>query len=95
MNSRQIVHAALAGEETPRVPVGPLAVHVTAALAGRTIEDYTLDPGIMVDCICRYHERFQPDAVWLSATPGSPPKRWEPRFGSRAKTSRWPGPANP
>jgi len=22
---------------------------------------------VLADCICRYHERFQPDAVWLSA----------------------------
>lgn len=67
MTSRQLVRAALAGEDPPRVPVGPLAVHATAALAGVSIEDYTLDPGIMADCICRYHERFEPDAVWLSA----------------------------
>jgi uroporphyrinogen-III decarboxylase len=67
MTSRKLVQAVLAGKQTPRVPTGPLAVHVTAALAGVRIEDYTLDPSVMVDCICRYYERFQPDAVWLSA----------------------------
>jgi MtaA/CmuA family methyltransferase len=67
MTSRQLVQAALAGDETPRFPAGPLAVHNTAALAGVSIEDYTLDPAVMVDCVCRYYERFRPDAVWLSA----------------------------
>jgi len=67
MNSREIVKSALAGRETPRVATGPLAVHLTAALAGVSMEDYTLDPDVMVDCICRYHERFRPDAVWFSA----------------------------
>ena len=67
MTSRKLVQAVLAGKQTPRVPTGPLAVHVTAALAGVRIEDYTLDLSVMVDCICRYYERFQPDAVWLSA----------------------------
>ncbi len=67
MTSREIVRATLRGDPTPRVPTGPLAVHVTAALAGISIEDYTLDPVVMADCVCRYHERFRPDAVWLSA----------------------------
>ncbi len=67
MTSRQLVRAALAGAETSRVTTGPLAVHVTAALAGIPIEDYTLNPLVMVDCICRYYERFRPDAVWVSA----------------------------
>jgi MtaA/CmuA family methyltransferase len=63
----QLVRAALAGEEVPRFPCAPLAVHYTAALAGVSVRDYTLDPRIMVDCICRYYEQFRPDAVWLSA----------------------------
>lgn len=67
MTGRELVLAALAGQRTPRVPNGPLAVHLTAALAGVSIEDYTLDPVTMVDCVCRYYERFRPDAVWLSA----------------------------
>lgn len=67
MNSRKLVQAALAGEPTPRIPTGPLAVHVTATLAGVSIEDYTRNPEVMADCICRYHEHFQPDAIWLSA----------------------------
>jgi MtaA/CmuA family methyltransferase len=67
MTSRDLVRAAIAGKETPRVPIAPLSVHGTAALAGVRIEDYTLNPTVMVDCICRYYERFHPDAVWLSA----------------------------
>lgn len=67
MTPRQLVRAALNGGEVPRVPTGSLAVHVTATLAAVSIEDYTRDPEVMADCICRYHERFQPDAVWLSA----------------------------
>lgn len=67
VNSRDLVRAALAGKPTPRVPAGPLVVHAAAALAGVPIEEYTLDPGVMVDCVCRYYERFRPDAVWLSA----------------------------
>jgi uroporphyrinogen decarboxylase len=67
MNSRELVHAAIRGETTPRRPCGPLAVHYTASLAGVSVRDYTLDPEIMADCIARYYERFRPDAVWLSA----------------------------
>jgi MtaA/CmuA family methyltransferase len=67
MNSRERVRNTLAGLDLPRFPCGPLSVHVTATLAGVSIEDYTLKPDAMVDCICRYHERFQPDAAWLSA----------------------------
>lgn len=67
MTSRELIRATLGGIETPRVPASPLAVHVTASLAGVSIEKYTLDPQVMADCICRYHERFRPDAVWLSA----------------------------
>lgn len=59
--------AALAGRPTDRTPCAPLAVHYTAALTGTSMEDYTLNPETMVDCICRYYERFHPDAVWLSA----------------------------
>lgn len=64
---RERITAALAGRDIDPFPCGPLAVHVTAALAGVDIEAYTLQPEIMVDCICRYAERFSPDAVWLSA----------------------------
>jgi MtaA/CmuA family methyltransferase len=67
MNSKQLVTAALRGQPVPRVPVGPLAVHYCAALAGYTIRQYTTDARIMAECVIRYYERFQPDAIWLSA----------------------------
>lgn len=67
MTSRELLHATLGGEPVSRSPCAPLAVHYTAALAGRSTEDYTLNPEVMVDCICRYYERFRPDGVWLSA----------------------------
>jgi hypothetical protein len=37
MNSKQLVSAALTGLPLPRVPVGPLAVHFCAALAGHNL----------------------------------------------------------
>jgi uroporphyrinogen decarboxylase len=67
MNSKQLVSAALRGQPVPRVPVGPLAVHYCAALAGYTIRQYTTDARIMAECVIRYYERFKPDAIWLSA----------------------------
>jgi uroporphyrinogen decarboxylase len=57
----------LAGKETPRYPCAPLAVHSTAALAGVSLREYTLNPQVMAECIARYYETFQPDAVWFSA----------------------------
>ncbi|MBW2637677.1 MAG: uroporphyrinogen decarboxylase family protein, partial [Deltaproteobacteria bacterium] len=50
-----------------RFPCGPLAVHNTAGLAGVSIEDYTLKPDKLADCIVHYYEQFEPDAVWVSA----------------------------
>jgi MtaA/CmuA family methyltransferase len=32
-----------------------------------SLREYTLDAGVMADCVIRYYERFRPDAVWLSA----------------------------
>ncbi len=67
VNSKQLVTAALAGEPIHRVPVGPLAVHFCAGIAGCTLEEYSTDPGVLAEAVIRYHERFRPDAVWLSA----------------------------
>ena len=67
MNSKQLVTAALAGQPVPRVPAGPLAVHFCAAQAGQTLRRYTTDATALADAVIRYYERFQPDAVWLSA----------------------------
>jgi len=67
MNSRELVAGALQGRELPRVPVGPLAVHFCARLAGYTLGEYTANPRVLAESILRYYERFQPDAVWVSA----------------------------
>lgn len=67
MNSCELVSAALKGMPVPRVPVGPLAVHFCARVAGRTLREYTTDPSLLADSILRYYERFKPDAVWVSA----------------------------
>lgn len=65
--AKQIVQRALAGLETPRPAVGPLAVHYCAGLAGVSVRQYTTDPTILADCVVRYYETFRPDAVWISA----------------------------
>ncbi len=65
--ARQAVRATLAGEPVGRAVVGPLAVHYCATLAGVSLQDYTLRPRVLADCVIRYYERFRPDAVWLSA----------------------------
>lgn len=67
MNSKQIVATALRGQTTTHVPTGPLAVHFCAGLAGFTLRQYTTDAKVMAESVIRYYERFQPDAVWLSA----------------------------
>ena len=67
MTSRDIVHKALRGEKTPRPACGPLAVHFCAVDNGVSIRDFTLDSALHADCIIRYHEKYRPDAVWISA----------------------------
>jgi len=67
MNSRELMKAALTGEEVPRVPTGPLAVHFCARFAGVTLRQYTLDPVVLARSVVNYSRRFRPDAVWVSA----------------------------
>jgi len=67
VNSKELVQRALSGLAVPRPAVGPLAVHYCARLAGKTLRDYSLRADVLADCVIRYHEKFQPDAVWLSA----------------------------
>ena len=67
VTSRNLVLRALAGLETPRVPAGPLAVHICARLAGVSLQRYTTDARTLAGCVVRYYERFRPDAVWVSA----------------------------
>ncbi len=58
---------SLAGLPAPRVPVGPLAVHFCARVAGYTLHEYTTSARMLADSVIRYYERFRPDAVWVSA----------------------------
>ncbi len=66
-NSKELVKRALSGLPVPRPAVGPLAVHYCAKLAGASLRDYTLKPGVLAGCVIRYHRKFRPDAVWMSA----------------------------
>ncbi len=67
MTGRDLVLAAVRGEPVPRVPTGPLAVHFCARLAGHSLRRYSTDAAALADSVLRYHERFKPDAVWISA----------------------------
>lgn len=67
MTSRDIVFKALQGKNTPRPACGPLAVHFCAVDNGVSIRDFTLTPSVHAECVIRYHEKYQPDAVWISA----------------------------
>jgi len=67
MTSRDIVFKSLRGEDTPRPACGPLAVHFCAVDSGVAIHDFTLNSSVHVECIIRYHEKYQPDAVWISS----------------------------
>ncbi len=55
------------GLPVARIPTGPLATHCCAGLAGYSLRRYTTDAQALADSVIRYHERFQPDAVWVSA----------------------------
>ena len=59
--------AALQGLPVSRVPVGPLAVHYCAGLAGYSLRQYTTAPRCLVESVLKYYERFRPDAIWVSA----------------------------
>lgn len=67
MTSKELVLATLRGEPTPRTPVGPLAVHFCARHAGHSLRTYSSQAAALAESVLRYHERFQPDAVWISA----------------------------
>ncbi len=67
MNSKELVAAALAGRPIARIPTGPLAVHFCARPAGFTLRQYSTDARVLAESVIRYHERFRPDAVWVSA----------------------------
>lgn len=64
---KRLLAHTLQGLPTPRVPAGPLAVHYCARLNGVSLREYSTSPRILAESVIRYHERFRPDAVWLSA----------------------------
>jgi len=65
---RQALGGPPAGLIAPgSIATGPLAVHFCARRAAVRLEDYTLKPRVLAECVLRYYERFQPDAVWVSA----------------------------
>lgn len=92
MNSKQLIHAALRGEPTPRPVSGPLACHFCGRHYGMSLKDYTLDPEKLADSVIRYYREFRPDAVWVSAdtwitaeamgAPGRFPGNGEPMRGT-------------
>lgn len=67
LTSRGLVERALHGLETPRIPIGPMAVHFCAQVTGVSVREYTTNPCRLAEAVIRYYERFRPDAVWLSA----------------------------
>lgn len=67
MKPKELVTRALRGLDTPCVPTGSLAVHYCAGLAGYTLREYTSNPLALAESVICYYDRFQPDAVWLSA----------------------------
>lgn len=67
LSGKERVLRALRGEPVDHPASGPLAVHFCAVQAGVTLKEYTLDARVLADCVVRYHEKYRPDAVWLSA----------------------------
>jgi uroporphyrinogen decarboxylase len=67
LRPKEIVQWTLEGREVPRFACGPLAVHYCAGLRGVSLREYTTNARVLSDCILEYHERFRPDAVWVSA----------------------------
>jgi uroporphyrinogen decarboxylase len=66
MTSKELVKNAIQGEKTPRPACAPLATFFCAADAGISLQEFTTNPDVQVDCILRYFEKYRPDAVWIS-----------------------------
>lgn len=95
MTAKQLVHATLQGHRTPRIPAGPLAVHFCARMTGCSLRQYTTDPGCLADSVLRYHERFRPDAVWLSADTWVGAQAMGARVGAEDDQQPWGGIGEP
>ncbi|HEY5911522.1 MAG TPA: uroporphyrinogen decarboxylase family protein, partial [Verrucomicrobiae bacterium] len=64
---KDLIKATLEGKPVPRFPVGPLAVHYCARLAGYSLRQYSTTAAALAESVIRYYEIFRPDAVWVSA----------------------------
>jgi len=91
MNGRDLFLAALRGEPTLRRPVAPLAVHFCARVAGISLHDYTAHAELLADAVLRYHERFQPDAVVVSADTWVSAQAMGAEVGSLGADQPWGG----
>lgn len=67
MTAKRRVLGALAGHDVQPFPTGPLAVHGCARFGGRTLREYSTRAQALAESVLRYHDRFRPDAVWVSA----------------------------
>jgi MtaA/CmuA family methyltransferase len=66
MTAKDLINRAIRGESTPRTACGPQATFFCAADAGTTLQEFTLSADVQVENILRYHEKYRPDAVWIS-----------------------------
>ncbi|MEW5900297.1 MAG: uroporphyrinogen decarboxylase family protein [Acidobacteriota bacterium] len=95
LRSRNLVSRALGGLATPRIAVGPLAVHYCARAAGVSIGDYTSNPRVLADSVLRYYEIFRPDAVWVSADTWVSAQAMGARVGAVDDGQPWSGLGSP
>lgn len=66
MNSRQRIHATLAGDAVDRVPVFPMIVSAAARWAGVPVSSFAEDPAVMADCMLSAQQRGGYDALHVS-----------------------------
>lgn len=95
MTPKQIFLAALRGDQTPRVPVAPLAVHFCARVAGISLDCYTSDAGALADAVIRTYDRFRPDAVCVSADTWVSAQAMGANVGPLAEDQPWGGMGEP
>lgn len=86
---------ALAGRSVSRVPVAPLAVHFCARVSGVTLHRYTSDATALADAVIRYHERFRPDAVVVSADTWVSAEAMGARVAALGEDQPWGGVGEP
>lgn len=93
--SKELVRFALAGIPVPHVPVGPLAVHYCASVAGVTIHEYTSSARKLAESVTSYAERFKPDAVWVSADTWVSAEAMGAKVGQVENNQPWTGLGEP